>query len=50
VPTTGHYLAHSFANMFTASILSAPKTLALNVVGPMVINTVRALEKMGGGH
>lgn len=49
VPTAGHYLQHSFANMFTASILSAPKTLMLNLVGPTVINTVRSLEKMGGG-
>jgi len=49
VPTAGKYLASSFANLFTASILSAPKTVILNVAGPAVINTVRSLEKMGGG-
>ena len=48
VPTSGHYLANSFANFFTASILSAPKTALLNVVGPAFINTLRALEKMSG--
>lgn len=49
VPTSGKYLASSFANFFTANILSAPKTVLLNVAGPAVINTVRALERMGGG-
>lgn len=49
VPTSGHYLAHSFANFFTASILSAPKTLVLNLMGPSVVNVVRSLEKTGGG-
>lgn len=48
VPTAGHYLASSFANFFTASILSAPKTAMLNVVGPVFINTIRSLEKMSG--
>lgn len=48
VPTSGHYLANSFANFFTASILSAPKTALLNVVGPVFINTLRSLEKMSG--
>jgi hypothetical protein len=48
VPTSGHYLANSFANFFTASILSAPKTVMLNLVGPAFINTLRSLEKMSG--
>ncbi|WP_408590569.1 hypothetical protein [Novosphingobium sp.] len=48
VPTSGHYLASSFANFFTASILSAPKTAMLNLVGPAFINTIRSLEKMSG--
>lgn len=49
VPTSSKYLQHSMANLFTASILSAPKTIALNLFGPALLNTVRALEKMSGG-
>lgn len=49
VPTASKYLQASAANLFTASILSAPKTIVLNLVGPALVNTVRNLERMGGG-
>lgn len=47
-PKAGHYLRSSFANFFTASILSAPRTVALNIVGPGVISTIRQVERIGG--
>lgn len=49
VPAAGHYLQSSFANLFTANILSAGKTVVMNLTGPMLINGVRSLEKMAGG-
>jgi len=48
VPTGGKYLRQSVANFFTASILSAPRTVALNILGPGVISTVRQLERLTG--
>lgn len=48
VPTAGKYLRTSFANFFTASILSAPKTVLLNLVGPGFISVVRNVERMTG--
>lgn len=48
VPTPGKYLRNSFANFFTASILSAPRTILLNVVGPGVLSVVRNVERMSG--
>lgn len=48
LPTGGKYLRQSFANFFTASILSAPRTVGLNVIGPGVISLVRNVERMAG--
>lgn len=48
VPTPGKYLRTSVANFFTASILSAPRTIAMNVIGPSLIALVRNAERMGG--
>lgn len=47
-PSASKYLRQSFANFFTASILSAPKTIALNIVGPGVISVVRNVERLSG--
>lgn len=48
VPTAGRYLRASFANFFTASILSAPRTLLLNLVGPAFMSVVRNVERQSG--
>jgi hypothetical protein len=48
LPSGQLYLRQSFANFFTASILSAPKTVALNVVGPGFISVVRNVERLAG--
>lgn len=48
VPPPGKYLRQSVANFFTASILSAPRTIALNVVGPAVISGIRNVERFVG--
>jgi hypothetical protein len=48
VPTAGHYLRSAFANFFTASILSAPKTLLLNLVGPAAMSVIRNVERQSG--
>lgn len=48
VPPPGKYLRQSFANFFTASILSAPRTIALNIIGPGVISGIRAVERQVG--
>jgi len=50
VPEPGKYLRQSIANAFTANMLSAPKTLMLNIVGPSIIGAVRTLEKTSGGY
>lgn len=47
-PQKWRYLRSSFANFFTAAIISAPRTLALNVISPVIISGARALERMGG--
>lgn len=49
IPSAQLYLRSSVANFFTANLLSAPRTLALNVVGPSIIGAVRTLEKSAGG-
>lgn len=49
LPTPGLYLRQSVANLFTANLLSAPRTLALNVVGPSLVGALRTLEKTTGG-
>lgn len=48
IPKAGRYFRQSIANFFTASILSAPRTLLLNLVGPGVISTVRTVERLSG--
>lgn len=48
MPTGQHYLRQSFANFFTASILSAPRTVALNVIGPGAISVIRNVERITG--
>jgi hypothetical protein len=48
VPSPGMYLRTSFANQFTANILSGPKTLLIHVIGPSLLNTVRAVERLSG--
>lgn len=49
IPSAGLYLRSSVANFFTANLLSAPRTLMLNVVGPAIIGAVRTIEKSSGG-
>jgi hypothetical protein len=48
IPSAGKYLRASFANFFTASILSAPRTLLLNLVGPAAMSVVRNVERQSG--
>lgn len=48
VPSAGKYLRSSFANFFTASILSAPRTLLLNLIGPAAMSVVRNVERQSG--
>jgi hypothetical protein len=48
LPTGPKYLRSSFANFFTASILSMPKTVALNIIGPGTISVVRNVERLSG--
>jgi hypothetical protein len=48
VPTPGKYLRTSLANFFTASILSAPKTILMNLVGPGFLGTLNSLERISG--
>lgn len=42
------YVRNALANSFTASILSAPRTLALNWVAPSLLSVVRTVEKSTG--
>lgn len=50
VPSASKYLRQSFANFFTASILSAPRTVALNIIGPGSVSVIRQIERtMGAG-
>jgi len=44
------HLRRSLANLFTANILSAPRTVALNVVGPALVQSIRATERVAGGY
>lgn len=48
LPSPGKYLRTSVANFFTASILSAPRTVTLNLIGPGVIQTIRQIERHAG--
>lgn len=48
VPSAGLYVRTAFANYFTASILSAPRTIALNIAGPTLISTLRTIERTSG--
>lgn len=48
IPSPNMYLRQSFANFFTASILSGPRTIALNVVGPTLQRTLRTAYRTGG--
>ena len=48
VPAGGKYLRQSVANFFTASILSAPRTVALNIIGPASISVIRQAERLAG--
>lgn len=50
VPKASKYLRTSIANFFTASILSAPRTIGLNVIGPAFINTLHNIERMSGAY
>lgn len=49
LPSPGLYLRQSFANLFTANILSGPKTVTLNVIGPGIIAGMKNIERMAGG-
>jgi hypothetical protein len=48
VPAAGKYLRTSFANNFTANILSGTGTVLLNIAGPTAISLVRNVERMAG--
>ncbi|MFZ3194090.1 MAG: hypothetical protein WA154_12910 [Moraxellaceae bacterium] len=48
-PSGSLYLRTSLANLFTGLILSGPKTILLNVVGPSVVGGLRTLERSAGG-
>jgi hypothetical protein len=48
VPAAGQYLRTSFANFFTANILSGTGTVLLNIAGPAAISLVRNVERMAG--
>lgn len=50
VPEKWHYLRNSFANVFTANILSGVPSIVLNVAGPALIGTLRSIEKTSGGY
>lgn len=48
VPTGWKYIRQSAANFFTGAILSMPRTLLLNLVGPGILNTLRTVERLSG--
>lgn len=50
LPTGWQYVRQSAANFFTASILSMPKTVALNIIGPGVISVLRNTERFVGAN
>lgn len=47
-PSGSMYLRTSFANFFTGSILSGPKTILLNIVQPAFMGGLRTLERTAG--
>lgn len=47
-PGPWKYLRTSVANFFTAAILSAPRTFAIELASPAVMSVVRTLEKTSG--
>lgn len=49
VPSGSRYLRTSFASLFTANILSGTRTLAVNLTGPALMNTIRMVERSSGG-
>jgi hypothetical protein len=48
LPKAGKYLRTSFANFFSASILSGFRTITLNEVAPTVLGAYRTMEKSMG--
>lgn len=44
------YLRNSFANFFTASLVSGPQTLMRDLVGPALLGGLRTLERTAGGY
>lgn len=48
VPPPGLYARRAIWGAFTASVLSAPKTIGLNVIGPAILGTLHTLEKTAG--
>lgn len=50
LPNQWKYLRNSFANLFTANILSGLTSISLNVVGPAMIGALRTIEKTTGGY
>lgn len=49
LPDQWKYLRNSFANLFTANVLSGVPSIMLNVVGPSTVGALRTLEKGFGG-
>lgn len=48
LPDQWKYLRNSFANLFTANVLSGVPSIMLNVVGPATIGALRTIEKTTG--
>lgn len=48
-PSGSMYLRTAFANAFTGMVLSGVKTIAMNILGPAVLGTLRTLERTAGG-
>jgi hypothetical protein len=48
IPSPGTYVRQSLANFFTASILSGPRTIGLNIIGPTLQRTLRTAYRTGG--
>lgn len=47
-PSGSFYLRTAFANFFTGAILSAPKTILLNIAQPAFMGGLRTLERTAG--
>lgn len=43
-------LRSSFANFFTAAIISAPSTILRDILGPAIIGGLRTIERTAGGY